>query len=127
MHDLIFENEFTDLEGLSFELETACPVCHIEDMDKDFMEHLAKLYARYPFHINSAYRTASWEKTHGRDGTSSHTKGLAVDIRCTDSHQRLVLLRLAIENGFTRIGIGERFIHLDDDHDKPSCVWLYTK
>lgn len=75
--------------------------------------------------ITSAFRCIDYEHFKGRSGTSSHCKGLAVDVSCRDSQMRLELVQAALRSGFRRIGVGETFIHIDIDSDKPSCLWLY--
>lgn len=109
------------------EFKRARPSCSLSDMDLSFMVRLdmARDIAGVPFIVNSAYRSVEFEKQKGRSGTSSHCKGLAIDIRCTDSATRLCILSAAISAGFRRIGIGSHFIHLDIDDSKPDGVWLY--
>lgn len=114
---------FTDRD-----FKTANPSCSIDDMDKAFMYRLdkAREFAGVPFIVNSAYRTVEHEHKMGRDGTSSHTKGLAVDISVTSSRNRYHILRGLLKVGFTRIGIGETFIHVDGDDDKAQkVIWDY--
>lgn len=78
--------------------------------------------------VSSAFRSVEHEKSKGRDGSSSHCKGLAVDIAVKDSFERMIVLYTAIRSGFPRIGIGPNFIHLDIDSDKPRpCCWTYYK
>lgn len=106
----------------------ATPTCQMEDMDKRFMLYLdaARQIADIPFVINSAYRTVEYEKSKGRDGSSSHTKGLAVDIACEGSRQRYVILDALMKVGFHRIGIGRDFIHVDGDNQKDQrVIWDY--
>lgn len=53
-------------------------------------------------------------------------KGIAIDLQAKYSRQRFLIIRGLIEAGFTRIGIGENFIHVDDDKDKDQrVVWHY--
>lgn len=68
--------------------------------------------------VNSAFRTVEHEKKQGRSGSSSHCKGLAVDVSCYDSRLRYQIVEKAMTVGFDRIGIGKTFIHLDIDKDK---------
>ena len=96
-------------------------------MDKDFLSKLdkAREYARIPFVINSAYRSPEHPESI-KNPSSSHIKGLAVDIRTTDSRTRYRVLEALIHVGFNRIGIADTFIHVDDDKDKSSnVVWTY--
>lgn len=110
------------------EFKTATPSCSLSDMNPLFMLLLdeARTYSSVPFVINSAYRTISWEKERGRKGTSSHTKGLAVDIACTDSHSRNIIVTSLLRAGFNRIGVASTFIHVDYDTTKPqNVIFLY--
>jgi len=97
-------------------------------MDKDFLAKLdeAREYARLPFVINSAYRSLEHNEKIGGSPNSSHIKGLAVDIKTTDSRTRYRVLEALISVGFNRIGIADTFIHVDDDKDKSSkVIWTY--
>ena len=77
-------------------------------------------------HINSGYRTKEHNKKVGGKKNSSHLKGLAVDIHCINSRDRYDLLNCLLDVGFTRIGIGNTFIHVDMDPDKdPDVMWTY--
>lgn len=96
-------------------------------MDKDFLAKLdkAREFAKVPFVINSAYRSPEHPESI-KNPTSSHIKGLAVDIRTTDSRTRYKVLNALIHVGFNRIGIADTFIHVDDDKDKSSnVIWTY--
>lgn len=76
-----------------------------------------------PFRLNSAYRSKAYELLHLRSGKSMHTKGRAVDIKCTDVISRYRIIAAASIVGLRGIGIAKTFIHLDD-RDVP-CTWLY--
>jgi zinc D-Ala-D-Ala carboxypeptidase len=98
-----------------------------ELMDIDFLLMLdqARGLANIPFRINSGYRTESWNlKIGGRVG-SSHVKGLAADIHCTNSVDRQKIISACIMAGFKRIGVAKTFIHVDSDNDKTDAIWLY--
>lgn len=114
---------FSDID-----FDNCVPRCSIKDMDPLFLKLLdeARDEARVPFILNSAFRSHAWEIDKGRDGTSSHCKGLAVDIRCTTSNSRLNIIKALLKVGFNRIGIHRGFIHVDFDKNKPSCIWLYN-
>ena len=97
------------------------------NMDVDFLTKLdeAREYAGIPFIINSAYRSPTHPESIKRP-TSSHIKGLAVDISATSSRQRGLILDALRAVGFDRIGIANTFIHVDMDYDKDQDVtWLY--
>lgn len=88
----------------------------------DAFRHRAGL----PVILTSGFRCASYNKKIGGSPSSSHLDGLAVDIQATGSHERYHYLRAALACGFSRIGIGKGFIHLDVDDSKTSgVVWLY--
>ena len=104
------------------------PPCKKSDMDTDFMRMLnnAREYAGVPFVLTSAYRTRKHELDQGRDGTSSHTKGVAVDIQAVNSRVRYKIIYGLMRAGFNRIGVGRGFIHADRDTAKPdSVIWHY--
>lgn len=106
---------------------TASPKCSMSDMDSDFLSRLdtARDIAKVPFIVNSAYRTIEHEKKQGRNGLSSHTKGLAVDLKATNPRTRFRILKGLIQSGFTRIGIYKTHIHCDFDTEKEQDVtWL---
>jgi len=96
-------------------------------MDVDFLAKLdeARECAEIPFIINSAYRSPE-HKESIKNPTSSHIKGLAVDIKAKDSRTRGIILEALRSVGFTRIGIAKTFIHIDLDYNKSQNVtWLY--
>lgn len=79
-----------------------------------------------PIRILSGVRTYSHNAGVGGVDGSAHVSGLAADIACRTSAQRMKFLAAALSLGFTRIGIGDSFLHLDIDPTKPAGVlWLY--
>ena len=98
-----------------------------ENMNVDFLNKLdeAREYAGIPFAINSAYRSPTHPLSI-KNPTSSHIKGLAVDISVKDSVTRGAVLEALRAVGFNRIGIANSFIHVDMDFDKSQNVtWTY--
>ena len=88
----------------------------------DECRHIAKI----PFRINSGYRTDTHNKKVGGVNSSSHTKGYAVDISCNDSVSRFKIIDAALKVGFNRIGVSDKFIHLDNDPNKSkNVIWTY--
>ena len=86
----------------------------------------AREIAGIPFKINSGFRTKSHNAYIGGSKLSSHLYGYAVDIHCTDSRRRSIILDALSKAGFTRFGIADTFIHTDNDPDKDQDVlWLY--
>lgn len=99
-----------------------------ELMNEDFLILLdsVRSKARFPFKINSGYRTAAHNKAVGGKPSSAHRKGKAADIKILTSVHRALIIGIAWEHGIRRIGIGNTFIHLDSDNDLPSPrIWLY--
>ena len=79
-----------------------------------------------PMRINSGIRCLSHNRKIGSRDTSSHIKGLAVDIGCNDMGTRLELVKHLLRDAeFTRIGFHREFIHVDVDYDKPKGIFLY--
>ena len=110
------------------EFKRCTPACSIDQMDEDFLALLDRIReaAGIPLVLNSAYRTKEYELKQGRSGSSAHTRGLAVDIRCNTSANRFKIVRAAIGWGVRRIGIGKGFVHIDNDASLPQGVmWDY--
>ena len=98
-----------------------------QNMDEDFLSKLdeAREFAGIPFIINSAYRSPKHPLSI-KNPTSSHIKGLAVDIKATDSSTRFKVIEALVSVGFTRLGIADTFIHVDWDFDKSQeVIWTY--
>ena len=85
----------------------------------------ARALCGFAFRINSAYRSFDYEQSKGRTGSSSHCKGVAVDISCYAPDRRYILVQNLLRAGFTRLGISDKFVHADIDMDKPACIWIY--
>ena len=97
------------------------------NMNKDFLFVLdeAREFAGIPFIINSAYRSPN-HPLSVKNPSSSHIKGLAVDIKATDNATRFKIVEALISVGFTRIGIADTFVHVDLDFDKrQNIIWTY--
>lgn len=98
------------------EFLTCSPACKIEDMDVEFLRILDNVRAFYgrPITLTCAYRSRDYDKSKGRDGSSYHCKGRAVDVYCRDPYHRAELVYAAQACGLNGIGIGKNFIHLDN-------------
>lgn len=116
-----------------YEDEFACSYTGECEMHPDFMERLQRLRTalRQPIIINSGYRSPTHPIEAKKDSVGSHTTGRAADVKAS-GHYAYELVELAIELGFTRIGInqkgayGQRFIHLDDNPNFPNpVIWSY--
>ena len=110
------------------EFKRCNPPCSLMDMNRQFMYGLdiARSFARVPFKIRSAFRSIKWELDHGRKGTSSHTKGLAVDIECMNDRDRWqIVWALTWQFDHPRFGFAKDYIHVEIDSEKPSAIWIY--
>jgi len=108
--------------------EFKCPCCGKADMQQEFLDKIDKARdkAGIPFVITSGYRCPKHNKEVGGRPNSAHTKGLAADIKCTNSRDRYKMVKALLEAGFTRIGVGKDFIHADIDETKPQeVIWTY--
>lgn len=82
--------------------------------------------AGIPFIVTSGYRCAKHNEASGGSPTSSHLKGLAVDIAYNSSSRTLYTALQSLLKHFPRVGIAKTFIHVDNDPEKPQEVlWLY--
>lgn len=85
------------------------------EMQIEFMDKLQKLRNVYgkSMRITSGYRSTKHpieaKKTHSN---GEHTQGNCADIACDNGTDRFRLIKIALEVGFTRIGIAKNFIHL---------------
>ena len=75
--------------------------------------------------ISSGIRCKKHNAEVGGASNSAHLRGLAADIRCNNSADRLKLIKASIQAGFERIGISDTFIHLDIA-EKSKGIWLYS-
>lgn len=122
---MITSSHFTEKE-----FNRCNPSCSLQDMGQRTMDMLDKArdIAGIPFVLNSAYRSAEYDKSKGRSGTGAHTKGYAVDILCNDSTNRFKMINALLAAGFTRIGIGKTYVHADNDPGlSQNVIWHYYK
>lgn len=76
--------------------------------------------------ISSGYRTKAHNKAEGGAPASAHLTGEAADVKWSHltREEKVLVIDLARKLGFTGIGIGVTFIHLDT---KPRIAsWRYT-
>ncbi len=112
-----------------YEFDCKCGCGH-NNMDDDFIYKInrARNMANVPFIITSGARCREHNERVGGSLTSSHLVGLACDIACSDSRTRYKIVKALLLAGFTRIGIGKDFIHVDaaECEIKPAEVmWDY--
>ena len=99
-----------------------------EAMDMEFLSRLdqARSLCDIPFRITSGYRSEAHNRKVGGVSNSSHLKGLAADIACTNSAARHIIVSALLKVGLNRIGIADTFIHVDRDSSKPAnVIWIY--
>ena len=111
------------------EFECKCG-CGLNDMNLSFLKKLekARLYSKTSYVILSAHRCEKHNKKVGGVPDSSHLKGFAVDIYAPNDNKRFLILYGLIKAGFTRIGVYNDFIHVDDDPSKDKNVsWTKWK
>ena len=106
------------------------------EMDEEFMEKLEALRHEFnePMIVSSGYRHESYNQVIRGAKNSPHLYGKAVDI-VISGKSAYRLMKLAIEHGFTGIGVSQRgphekrFLHIDtmensDTHPRP-WIWSY--
>lgn len=97
-------------------------------MDPKLLEMIDKARDIYgkPIHVTSGYRTEAHNRKVGGVSSSSHLKGLAIDVACIKSRDRFEMLNALLEVGFNRIGVASTFIHVDIDKNKSqNVIWTY--
>lgn len=88
------------------------------------LDQLRKRYGR-PINVSSGFRTLAENTRVGGAAASAHLTGEAADIRCTSADARFMLVKIALELGFARIGIYSSWIHLDVARHLPDKVcWV---
>lgn len=109
--------------------EFKCPCCGRDDISIELVRKLQRVRdVAGPLRITSGVRCSSHNKAVSGKSSSSHLKGLAVDVHCKSSSKRFAILEAAFKVGFRRIGPGPGFVHLDIDEDKAQRVsWDYYK
>lgn len=104
------------------------PTCSMQEMKQSTIDKadLVRDLIGQPLFINCAYRSSEHDKRKGRSGTGAHTTGNAIDFRCSNSRDRFKIVQACIDAGFSRIGVAENFIHVDDsfNHDQ-YVLWTY--
>ena len=91
----------------------------------------ARTRADVPFIIRSGCRCPQHNAKEGGEDNSAHITDpdngefcQAVDIATVSSFQRFDVVRGLLAAGFTRLGWGKDFIHVDCDRSKPQNVFF---
>jgi hypothetical protein len=107
------------------ELKCKCG-CNTMSMNEEFMRRLDVLrdLLGEPVSLSSAYRCPTHDESV--NGGGEHTTGFCVDIKCPDSTKRFMIVSIALELGFNRIGLADNFCHIGLNEDYPqNVIWLY--
>lgn len=114
--------------------EFSCSHCGANEMKPEFMDRLQMLRTAYnkPMKVTSGYRCPKHPIEAAKASSGAHSSGMAADIAVqgAEAHR---LLQLALEMGFTGIGVHQkntgRFLHLDLIESSPSTprptIWSY--
>lgn len=97
-------------------------------MNLEFVLKLDRIRDRckFPFIVNSGYRSVEHNTDVDGKEHSAHLEGRAADIVCRTSWQRFRVVKEALKEGISRIGIGDTYIHLDDSPILPqNVIWTY--
>lgn len=100
--------------------EFKCKCCGKVKIDPNLIDVLdeARDFARRPFVITSGYRCPIHNLAVGGSPTSSHLKGYAADIACTDTTDRYMIVKALIRARASRIEVASSWIHVDVDTSK---------
>jgi zinc D-Ala-D-Ala carboxypeptidase len=94
-----------------------------------FVEKLdqARDIAGVPFIITSGKRTEAENSAAQGVENSAHLRGLAVDLHCPNSDWRFKIVKGCLQAGFTRIGVYDQHLHVDDDKTLPQSMMWWGK
>ena len=108
--------------------EFSCFCCNknkVSDKLLSLLETCRSVYGKSMF-IESGYRCEKHNAEVGGAPESAHVKGEAADIRCLSSSDRYALLRVLLTFGAKRIGLHEKFIHVDVSETlAQNVMWIY--
>jgi len=108
--------------------ELSCSHCKESNFDMDFHRlcNWARHIAAVPFTVTSGYRCEEFNKSIKSKRTSSHVKGLGMDIMPKDNHHRFRIISALLTVGIKRIRIYPKkgHIHFDVDTDKGQEIFM---
>lgn len=99
--------------------------CGESEMDPEFIFMLQKLRDLYqkPITIVSGRRCKKHNKEVGGVDGSAHLTGIGADIKALTGEEKYDLCKLAFLVGFSGVGIGKTFVHVDTKRNRR--VWTY--
>ena len=106
--------------------EFDCSETGENEMNADTLQALDELrgVCGFAFVVTSGYRSPLHSIEAAKPKPGMHTLGVAADIAVADSRNRYTLVAQAIRHGFSGIGIGKDFVHLDFRNDN-GVMWVY--
>ena len=107
--------------------EMACPCgCGVEP-DVGFLSKLEVARGLYgkPMTITSGMRCAAYQASiNPKVPVTGHTR-YGVDIACGSGTQRWYMVRALIDAGFSRVGLYDKHLHIDDHPKLPkNVIWI---
>lgn len=109
--------------------ETSCKCGCGFDITPEFLGVLNEFRKRRkaPVIITGGARCKSHNKKVGGASNSSHTRGIGIDVRYSNSQEAFLIIKILMEMGIKRIGFSTKnFIHFDIDESLPQEVfWNY--
>jgi hypothetical protein len=98
------------------------------DINKEMFDKilLAEQSSGIKFRVNSGARCVNHNKNEKGSPTSTHIKGLAIDVGVATDRERSIVVKAMLKAGITRIGIAKTFVHGDIDTTKSAnIIWIY--
>lgn len=110
-----------------WELKCRCG-CGLYNITEEMEETLdaVRELAGVPMVVNSGCRCEEHNRDVKGSPTSSHLKGIAVDIKADNNADRDAILYALYKLNIRRVGIAKSFIHFDIDYSKTrERCWVY--
>jgi len=101
--------------------------CRAAQMQYKFISRLQRLRQAHgrPLIITSGFRCLPYNKAIHGAADSRHGYGDAADILVENAIDRYDILQHALMLGFTGIGIGANYVHLDIRETDAPLMWVY--
>jgi|TARA_R110001606_G_scaffold355358_1_gene506286 zinc D-Ala-D-Ala carboxypeptidase len=103
---------------------------NFEMMDSKLLNMLDSLRATYgkPIKLTSTYRSPNHPIEAKKNKPGEHAHGAAVDIAAVGGQDTFLLVKAAIEVGFTRIGVSRKnnFVHVGIGYPDAPDITLWT-